>query len=205
MIMNKTYKGKGIAMWNTVINAIRMLLIVTIITGVIYPLAMTGIAQLLFTSQANGSMLVQDGKIVGSRLIGQNFSNPGYFHGRPSAAGADGYDGISSAGSNLGPTSQKLKDTVLERISNERQQNNLAEGANVPSDLVLASASGLDPHITPDAAYVQVQRVAQVREINPNQVRSLISEHVEGKQIGFLGEARVNVLELNLALDAVKP
>jgi len=192
-------------MWNTIINAIKILLIVTILTGVIYPLAMTGIAQLLFPSQANGSMLVQDGKIIGSKLIGQNFSNPSYFHGRPSAAGADGYDGTSSAGSNLGPTSQKLKDAVLERINNERQQNNLAKSANVPSDLVLASASGLDPHITPDAAYVQVQRVAKVRNLSPNQVRALVSEHVEGKEIGFLGEMRVNVLELNVALDAVKP
>jgi len=192
-------------MWNTIINAIKILLIVTILTGVIYPLAMTGIAQLLFPSQANGSMLVQDGKIIGSKLIGQNFSNPSYFHGRPSAAGADGHDGTLSAGSNLGPTSQKLKDAVLERINNERQQNNLAKSANVPSDLVLASASGLDPHITPDAAYVQVQRVAKVRNLSPNQVRALVSEHVEGKEIGFLGEMRVNVLELNVALDAVKP
>lgn len=205
MIMDKREKGKGMKMWNIVINATRMLLLITIITGVLYPLGMTGVAQLLFPSQANGSMLVRDGKIIGSRLIGQNFSNAGYFHGRPSVAGDDGYDAASSAGSNLGPTSQTLKNAVVERINNERQQNTLSENESVPSDLVLASASGLDPHITPNAAYVQVERVAKVRELNTDQVRALVSEYTEGKQIGFLGEARVNVLKLNLALDAVNP
>ncbi|WP_378956512.1 potassium-transporting ATPase subunit KdpC [Pelosinus sp. sgz500959] len=191
-------------MWKTLIGAIKMLLVLTIITGVLYPLGMTGLAQLLFPSQANGSMLVQNGKLVGSKLIGQNFSDPGYFHGRPSAAGADGYDGSSSSGSNLGPTSQKLKDDVLERVRNEREQNQLSEGDRVPSDLVLASASGLDPHITPDAAYMQVKRVAKARGISPEEVRILVSEHIEGQQVGFLGATRVNVLELNMALDTLK-
>ena len=191
-------------MWKTILRSINMLLLLTLLTGVIYPLAMTGISQLLFPKQANGSMIMQDGKIIGSRLIGQKFSNPGYFHSRPSAAGVAGYDAASSSGSNLGPTSQKLKDTVIERIDKERQQNKLSDSHNVPSDLVLASASGLDPHITPDAAYFQVERVAKAQGLTFERVQNLVKEHVEGRQLGFLGEIRVNVLELNVALDTMK-
>jgi K+-transporting ATPase ATPase C chain len=132
-------EGKRTDMWKILINSIFMLFIFTILTGVIYPLGMTGLAQMLFPGQSNGSMLARDGNIIGSKLIGQNFSNPGYFHGRPSAAGDNGYDAAASSGSNFGPTSQKFKETVQERATNERRQNNLPEGAKIPSDLVLAA------------------------------------------------------------------
>jgi len=181
-----------------------MLVILTLITGVIYPLGMTGLAQFLFPGQANGSMVAVDGKVIGSKLIGQNFTGPGYFHGRPSAAGDNGYDASASSGSNFGPINQKFIETVSERINTERQQNNLFESTNVPSDLVLASASGLDPHITPAAAFVQVERVARTRGLTSNQVKAVVNEHAEYRQLGIFGEDRINVLELNLALDRVK-
>jgi len=191
-------------MLKNITTAIVMLVILTLITGVIYPLGMTGLAQFLFPGQANGSMVAVDGKVIGSKLIGQNFTGPGYFHGRPSAAGDNGYDASASSGSNFGPINQKFIETVSERINTERQQNNLFESTNVPSDLVLASASGLDPHITPAAAFVQVERVARTRGLTSNQVKAVVNEHAEYRQLGIFGEDRINVLELNLALDRVK-
>jgi K+-transporting ATPase ATPase C chain len=191
-------------MWKPIINSLKVLVLLTVLTGLIYPLGMTGIAQVLFPKQANGSLLEKDGAVVGSRLIGQNFQSDKYFHSRPSAAGSDGYDAASSSGSNLGPTSQKLLDTVRGRRDTVRSENKLADNASVPGDLVLASASGLDPHITPAAAYVQAERVANARGTGANAVRDLINQHTESCQAGFLGEDRVNVLELNLALDGIQ-
>lgn len=191
-------------MGKSILNSLLMLLILTLLTGVAYPLAMTGLAQALFPVQANGSLIYQNGQAVGSRLIGQNFTGDGYFHSRPSAAGADGYDGAASSGSNLGPTNAKLKDTVQERLAKVRSENNLPENKPVPGDLVLASASGLDPHISPEAAALQVERVAGQRGMKAAELQALVNRYTEGRQWGFLGEPRVNVLELNLALDAMK-
>jgi len=190
-------------MWRQIMNAIRMLIVLTAITGLAYPLVMTGVAQALFPAQANGSLIVKDGKVVGSALIGQSFAEPGYFHSRPSAAGKDGYDGVSSSGSNLGPTNQKLIDTASDTSKKVREENKLEENGLVPADLVLASASGLDPHISPAAAYLQVERVAIARGRSVDQIKKLVDSHVEGRQLGLLGEPRVNVLNLNLALDAL--
>ncbi|MDF2570984.1 MAG: kdpC 1 [Sporomusa sp.] len=186
------------------INSLMMVIVLTILTGIAYPLAMTVLAQTLLPQQANGSLITKAGQVIGSRLIGQNFTSPGYFHGRPSAAGADGYDAAASSGSNLGPTNQKLKAAVAERITNIKSENNLPQDNTIPGDLVLASASGLDPHISPASAYLQVERVATERGLPLAQVRSLVDSHTVGRQLGFLGEPRVNVLELNLALDVMK-
>ncbi len=186
------------------INSFMMVIVLTMLTGIAYPLTMTALAQTLWPQQANGSLIAKDGQVIGSGLIGQNFTSPGYFHGRPSAAGADGYDAASSSGSNLGPTNQKLKAAATESTINARSENNLPQASNIPGDLVLASASGLDPHISPASAYLQVERVAAARQLPPAQVRSLVDSHSRGRQFGFLGEPRVNVLELNLALDAMK-
>jgi K+-transporting ATPase ATPase C chain len=183
------------------IAAVLMTIVTTIILGVIYPLAMTGIAQVMFPDKANGQLIERDGKVVGSRIIGQGFSSPGYFHSRPSAAGT-GYDAANSAGSNLGPTNKKLIDTVKANVDAARKENPTAP---VPIDLVTASASGFDPHITPAAAEFQVPRIASERSMTEDAVRSLVSDHTEGRQLGFFGEARVNVLELNLALDRDHP
>ena len=184
-------------------RAIRMLFIMIVILGLAYPLIMTGGAQLLFAGQANGSLVSKNGEIVGSDLIGQDFSSEKYFHGRPSLAGDAGYDGAASGASNLGPTSQKLMGVIGERAEQIRQENHLGEKAMVPSDLVTASGSGLDPHITLAAAQIQVDRVAEARGINPNIVQNIVKVNVEDPQFGFLGERRVNVLRLNLALDEV--
>jgi len=179
--------------------AIKATILLTVLTGLLYPLAVTGLAQVLFPHQANGSLKVVNGKTVGSELIGQSFTKPEYFHGRPSAAG-NGYDGLSSGGSNYGPTNQKLSDRVSDDVKKFRAENPTYTGP-VPADLLTASGSGLDPHISPASADVQIARVAVARGMAAETLRQLVLAHTEGRQYGLFGEPRVNVLELNLALD----
>lgn len=185
------------------ISAVLMTLVTTLLFGSIYPLVVTALAQLIFSDQATGSLARdQGGRIIGSRLIGQPFSSPGYFHPRPSAAGSAGYDASASAGSNLGPTNVKLIDRIRRDLDRLRAENPMAP---IPVDLVTASGSGLDPHISPAAAEFQIPRVARERRISEDELRKLVARHTEGRQFGILGEPRVNVLELNLELDRLHP
>ena len=181
------------------VTAVLMTLVTTILLGLAYPLVVTGLAQVIFPDKANGQLIRNaDGAVIGSRLIGQQFSSPGYFRSRPSAAGANGYDASASSGSNLGPTNQKLIDRVKADVERLQAEN---PGKPVPIDLVTTSGSGLDPHISPAAAEFQVLRVARERGMSEEELRQIVAAHTEGRQFGFLGEPRVNVLELNLDLD----
>ena len=191
-------------MWQEILPGLRIKLFMTVLLGIGYPLALTGICQVLFPHQANGSLVTAGDKVVGSELIGQNFTRPEYFEPRPSAAGADGYDAANSSGSNYGPTNQKLIDRVKASIEKFRKDNP-EYTQPVPADLLTASSSGLDPHISPDSAQAQAPRVAKAREVSTDQVHRLIAQFTEDPDLGLLGEPRVNVLKLNLALDRQFP
>lgn len=188
-------------MKKNLITAVLMTITTTVLLGIIYPLVVTALAQVLFHDKANGQLIVRDGKVIGSRIIAQPFSGPGYFHPRGSAAGT-GYDAANSGGTNFGPTNQKLIERVKQDIAVAHADN---PDKPVPIDMVTTSASGLDPHITPASADFQVERVARERGVSENDLRALVAKFTEGRQLGILGEARVNVLQLNLALDAAFP
>ena len=190
-------------MWSSFAPAFRIMVVMTVLTGLLYPALVTAVAQVVFPKQAHGSLLAANGKVVGSGLIGQNFAKPEYFHPRPSAAGA-GYDASASSGSNYGPTNQKLIDRVKASVDQYRKENPDYTGP-IPADAVTASASGLDPHISPANADVQVARVARARGVDSSVVRTLVEQWTERPWLGFNGEPRVNVLQLNLALDGQMP
>jgi K+-transporting ATPase ATPase C chain len=187
-------------MWSQIVPAFRMTLVLTVLTGLVYPGVVTGVAQVFFPKQAHGSLVSAGGKVVGSELIGQNFTRPEYFHPRPSAAGKDGYDATSSTGSNYGPTNQRLIDRVKASVEEYRKENPDYHGP-IPADAVTASGSGLDPHISPANAEIQAARVAKARGIEVTDVRQLVRQMTETPWLEFNGEPRVNVLRLNLALD----
>jgi K+-transporting ATPase ATPase C chain len=187
-------------MWQQILPGLRIKLFMTVVLGIAYPLLMTGICQVVFPYKANGSLITSGGKVIGSAIIGQNFTKPGYFQPRPSAAGSDGYDATSSSGSNYGPTNQKLVDRVKASIEKFRKENPDYKGP-IPADLVTASASGLDPHLSPESARAEAPRVAKARGVSVDQVNELITQFTEAPDLGLLGEPRVNVLRLNLALD----
>lgn len=191
-------------MWQQILPAFRAVLLMTVLTGLLYPGVVTGLAQVLFHDQANGSLIEHNGQVVGSSLIGQDFTRPEYFHPRPSAAGSDGYDSTASGGSNLGPTSQKLIDRVKSDEDKFRKDNPDFTGP-IPADLLTQSASGLDPHISPASAEAQIARVAKARAMDAGVLAKLVDASAEGRTAGFLGEPRVNVLMLNLALDKQYP
>jgi len=191
-------------MFKQLLPALRITLVLTVLTGLLYPGVVTGLCQLLFPQQANGSLITQNGRVIGSSLIGQNFARPEYFQPRPSAAGSDGYDPTASSGSNYGPTSQKLTDRVKASVEKFRKENPDYSGP-LPADLVTASGSGLDPDLSPASAEVQAPRIAKARGVPVDQVQQLISRFTEDRDLGFLGEPRVNVLRLNLALDQLYP
>ena len=185
-------------MKKNLVTALLMTIVTTVLLGIVYPLVVTGLSQALFHDKANGQLIADQGRVIGSRIIGQSFAGPGYFHSRPSAAG-NGYDAANSGGTNFGPTNQKL----IARVADDAAKLH-AENPNipVPIDLLTTSASGLDPHISPAAGEFQIARVARERRLSEESVRQLVRTHTEGRQLGFLGEPRVNVLELNLDLDS---
>jgi K+-transporting ATPase ATPase C chain len=191
-------------MWSQLSPGLRINIFLTILLGIIYPLAITGICQVVFPHQANGSLIVQGDKVIGSELIGQNFTKPEYFQPRPSAAGNDGYDATASAASNYGPTNQKLIDRVKTSVEKFRKENPEYKGP-IPADLLTMSGSGLDPDISPDSARVQVARVARARGVSADQLDQLVAQFIQQPDLGMLGEPRINVLKLNLALDRQFP
>jgi potassium-transporting ATPase KdpC subunit len=191
-------------MWQQIAPGFKMMLVLTVLTGLVYPGVVTGLCQILFPAKANGSLIVRNGQVVGSELIGQNFKRPEYFQPRPSAAGNDGYDPTASGASNYGPTNQKLVDRVKDSVASFHKNNPDYTGP-VPADLVTASGSGLDPEISPASAAAQAPRVAKARGVDVRQVLDLVAGHTKGRDLGFLGEPRVNVLETNLALDVSFP
>ncbi len=188
-------------MRRNLVTAVLYTIVTTFIFGLVYPYVVTGVAQLLFKDKANGQLIQQNGQLVGSRIIGQPFTGAGYFHSRPSAAG-NGYDAANSSGSNYAPTNKKLIDRVSADVAALQTEH---PNTDVPIDLVTSSGSGLDPHITPAGAEFQVARIARERHLSEDAVRQMIARHTQGRQLGFLGEPRVNVLELNLDLDHVAP
>jgi potassium-transporting ATPase KdpC subunit len=191
-------------MWEQILPGLRIKIFFTIALGVVYPLAMTGLSQLIFPHQANGSLIKVGDKVIGSEIIAQNFTKPEYFHPRLSVAGSNGYDGTASGGTNYGPTNKKLIDRVTASVEQFRKENPDYHGP-IPSDLVTTSASGLDPHLSPDSAAAQVPRVSKARGIPADQVNQVVNQFTEGPDLGILGEPRVNVLKLNLALDQKYP
>jgi len=191
-------------MWQQLGTGFKMMLVLTVVTGLLYPGVVTGLCQVFFPARANGSLVVANGHVIGSELIGQNFKKPEYFQPRPSAAGNDGYDPMASGASNLGPTSQKLADRVKDSVASFRKNNPDYTGP-IPADLVTTSGSGLDPDISPASAEAQAPRIAKARGIPVEQVRNLIAGHTQGRDLGFMGDPRVNVLEINLALDQAAP